>query len=426
MNESFLHFIWQHQYYAIAGLTTTDGHSVIVRFPGVYNQNAGPDFLHARIQLDKIEWNGAIEIHIKALDYLAHGHQHDPAYDQVILHVVWKNNGAVRRTDGTIIPAVELSERVNKDLLNRYQILSQSLSRIPCQPARRFIPEDYHVQMMEQAGTLRLEEKSQRVLTLHEECNNNWNETAYRLLASNFGMKVNAHLFLRVAAALPLRILQRYANDLTDLESMLFGVSGLLEGLVSGDNYVQELIDRFRHLRRKFEFNPAVNSWEWKYHRMRPGNFPTLRLAQLAALLQQSDGIFTRLIQVSSTDEIQDWLKVQPSSYWLNHYDFDKAVSSGKCGGLGKEFIDHILINVSAPLAAAYAKWSQDELLLRGAVGLLKKLPAESNKMIRVWLDAGFAPQDAYQSQALIYQLQNNCHQRRCLQCLIGTKILSR
>ena len=426
MNESFLHYVWQHQYYALAGLSTEDGRSVTVRFPGVFNQNAGPDFLHARIIIGEIEWNGAVEIHVDAADYYNHGHHKDMVYDQVILHVVWKNNRQIFRTDGTPIPAIELHQRVSRDLLNSYELLAHTINRIPCRSAVNQVPQEIISQMMNHAAEHRLEVKANRVLELHKAADNNWNEAAYRLLASCFGMKINSELFMRVSEALPLRVLQRYANDLTDLESMLFGVAGLLEGLGCHDNYTSELTDRFRHLRRKFELNVVVNSWDWKYHRMRPGNFPTQRLAQLAALLKTSDGIFTRLLQIENFKECEAWLKIQTSDYWVTHYDFGKIKSGSNSGVVGDDFIAHILINVCAPLVAAYAKWTHDELLLERAVRLLKKLPAESNKLIRAWADLGIVPVNAYQSQALIHQMQSNCRQRQCLECMVGTKILQR
>jgi hypothetical protein len=423
MKESFLHYVWQHQYYQLAGLKTTDNRQVVVRFPGVYNQNSGPDFLHARIRIDDMEWTGAIEIHVNASDYQCHGHQRDPAYNQVMLHVVWRNNQAIHRKDGTLIPAIELHNRINTDLLNRYHVIMQGMHRIPCHTGLKKISKDYTERMIGQSGVERLSVKVLRVEKIYRETNGDWNETAYRMLASNFGMKVNAELFLRLAELLPLRILRRYINSLPDLEALLFGTSGLLKGLAVEDLYVNELMDRFAHLARKFDLHTGVEAWLWKFHRMRPGNFPTIRLAQLAALLQKSDGIFSRLVDLTDIRSATAWMKVDPSPYWKHHYDFGKSVK-GSYGNIGNDLIVHLMINVSAPLVAAYSRRSGSAEQLTQAVDMLKKLPAEANKLIRAWESVGVKPVNAFESQGLIHQVQHHCHARNCLNCVVGTRIL--
>ncbi|MFM9076041.1 MAG: DUF2851 family protein, partial [Bacteroidota bacterium] len=231
MKESFLHFIWQYRRFNPAGLTTTAGEEVTIIEPGIYNADAGPDFLHARIRLGAVEWAGAVEIHVRSSDYRRHGHRLDPSYGPVILHVVWQEDERIRHPDGTVIPALELSMRVEPNLLRTYRVLSESAQLLPCHRSLNSLSSNRWRELLHGALVRRLDQQANRVLLMREASNNDWNETFYRLLARSVGLKVNAEAFLRLAELLPLRVLLRHADRQDRLEALLFGTGGFLSGL---------------------------------------------------------------------------------------------------------------------------------------------------------------------------------------------------
>ncbi len=219
MNESFLHYLWQFQYFEKKDLLSSDGEPITVLKTGMLNSNAGPDFFNAKIKIGELEWVGNVEIHIKSSDWYAHHHEKDSAYNNVILHVVWDNDKPVAR-NGTSIPTLELKNRVDPSLLHEYKRLINSSSSIACQKNFPHVDELIKLSMLDKALMQRLETKANQVNELLKFNNNDWEDTTYQLLAKNFGFKVNADPFFHLSKSLPYKNIQKQ-NGLLQVEALL-------------------------------------------------------------------------------------------------------------------------------------------------------------------------------------------------------------
>jgi hypothetical protein len=424
MSESFLHYLWEFQYFTKIDLQTTDGERVVVFHPGHRNTHAGPDFQNARILIGDMEWVGTVEIHINASGWWEHKHDVDLAYENVVLHVVWKSDRPVKRSDGTMLPTLELKNRVDESLLLSYKRLINSPTDIPCYASFNDIAELTKISMLDKALFHRLETKAASVTNLLQRNNNDWEETCYQLLAKNFGFKVNAEPFLQLAQGLPYRVIMKQADQLIQVEAMLFGQAGFLEGKADTDDYHTLLRREYTLLSRKFNLQPTqLNKSQWKFLRLRPANFATVRLAQFAALLQGRKNLFSQLIGIDSFKTLREIFSVLQSEYWQSHYRFGKPVEEA-VPALGDASIENIAINTVAPLLVAYGKAKDENGFIDQAVTILQQIHAESNKITRQWVAMGVPIKTAFDSQALIELYNNFCLRRRCLDCNIGASLL--
>ncbi len=422
MNESFLHYIWQFQYFEKNDLLTSEGETISILKTGFLNTNAGPDFTDAKIRINGIEWAGTVEIHIKSSDWNLHQHQTDAAYENVVLHVVWENDKPVSRKDKTLIPTLELKDRVDKTIIGDYKKLINSPSVIACEKSFPKTNEVVKLSMLDKALMQRLESKAHRV---EEQLNFNkgdWDETAYQLLARNFGFNVNADPFFQLARSLPFKIIQKQ-SDLLQVEALLFGNAGMLLTKTK-DSYITQLFREYQLLAQKYGLqNAALNSSQWRFLRLRPANFPTLRISQFSAFLFTTKNIFSNLISLDSFAALEKLFLSGQSEYWKTHFHFGKK-AKGKVAGIGNSSIQNIVINTIAPLLVAYGKYKDDQLFVDRALDLLQQLPAEQNKITRTWTVLGMKVTTAFDSQALIELHNNFCQKRFCLNCNIGVSIL--
>ena len=423
MSESFLHYIWQFQYFDKSDLVTTEGEELQVFNPGNRNGHAGPDFFNARVKIGNMEWVGSAEIHINASGWSEHKHDADPAYENVVLHVVWKNDKPVKRNDNTLIPTLELKNRVDEKLLLGYKKLINSPEPIPCSLSFASVNDLIKLSMLDKALLQRLEAKAEMVSGMLQRNNNDWEETLYQLLCKNFGFKVNAEPFLQLAKALPYKILLKHADKLLQLEAFLFGQAGFLEGS-NEDEYYQLLKREYSLLSQKYQLaEKALSKAQWRFLRLRPANFPTIRLAQLAMLIHQQKNIFSKIIEIDSPKALKAIFGIKQSDYWLNHFQFFKKAKED-VAPLGETSIDNILINTVVPLLAAYSKTKDDQVLLDRAVDILQNLSAEANTIPRQWTSVGLKSKTAFDSQALIELCNNYCLKRKCLECNIGSSLV--
>lgn len=423
LNESFIHYLWQHQYFNHHNLKTTAGEEVHVFHPGNYNRNAGPDFLESKIKIAEMEWAGSVEIHMKSSDFNHHNHQVDLAYNNVVLHVVWQNDKEVKREDGTIIPTLELRSRVDESLIKEYKKLVNSGFQIPCTNSFSRIKPLTIVSMIEQAAVQRLYSKAMVVQQMYKANTGDWEETFFQVLARNFGFKVNAEAFLSLAKSIPLKTIRKISNDRFKVEALLFGGAGFLESR-GGDDYYLHLQKEFNHLARKFDLgNNTMNKAQWKFLRLRPANFPTLRLAQLAGILHESISIFERVIDSTDINAVRKIFDSLPSTYWLTHYSFGKT-SKKDHGKVGDDSVDNIIINSVVPTLAAYAIEKDDDRCFNRAQQFLERIKPEMNSIIRVWQNLGVSVTSAFDSQGLIEQMNSNCMRRNCLNCSVGNYLL--
>ena len=425
VTEELLYFIWQFQYAATEALTTTDGEAVEVLHPGFRNYNAGPDFLNARLLIGGVEWVGTVEAHVKTSDWLAHRHQGDRAYDNVILHIVWHHDSPVPRPDGTALPTLALAPFTSGTLLTKYQDLTQGTDSIPCAGQFRMVKPLRQTAMLDTALLQRLERKADAVKAVYEASGQDWEETAYRLLATYLGSKVNAGPMEQLARTLSLRTLQKHRNNLTQLEALLFGTAGLLpEPDETDTEYLTTLRREYQFLAAKYRLaDKQLPAHIWKWGKLRPAGFPTMRLAQLARLIQEHGSLFSVLIGTDDAPVLLKALHITPSAYWQTHYRFGK-VANKVSSTLGEATAEGLLVNTAAPLLAAYAKHKDVPDLVDRAVSLLEQLPAEDNRITRLWDEIGLNVRNAFDSQASIELYNEFCTQKRCLSCQIGIALV--
>jgi hypothetical protein len=423
MQEAFLHYLWQYQYFDKSDLRTVGGETLQVLHPGFLNRNAGPDFSNARIRIGDMSWVGTVEVHIRSSDWIAHRHSLDDSYESVILHVVWEDDKPVIHDDGTVLPAIELRGRVSDELMVRYRKLVDSGFDIPCSSQLHTIPGLVRNNMLDRTVVERLEIKAHEVTQILEHNSGDWEETAYQLLARNFGFKVNADPFLQLARSLPYKFLRKHADHPVQVEAMLFGVAGFLVER-SGLEYHRILRREYGVLRGKYRLERAeLNTSQWKFMRLRPANFPSLRLAQFAALVTGRMNMFSNLIATSDLTALSDWLKVGQSEFWTNHYSF-KRRKKETVWSMGKSSIENVAINTLIPLLVAYGKSRDEHSYVERAEALLQQVSAEENRITRIWSDAGWEVKNAFDSQALIQLFNSYCTPRQCLNCSIGAALL--
>ncbi len=426
MREDFLHYVWQHQYFDKADLRTTAGEEVTVLKPGLRNADAGPDFLNARLRLGAVEWNGAVEIHLRASDWARHRHQTDAKYDQVILHVVGSADAEVARTNGSLIPALTLESRIAPELLARYEalLLAPPAATLPCGPLLREVPELAKIMMMERAMLERVEQKADAIAALHQHLADDWEATAYHTLCAAFGFQKNTEPLARLAKALPLNILRRHRHDQRQLEALLFGQAGFLveNEETAADDYIRDLRQEHEFLRHKYGLGAAALAvHEWNYLRLRPANFPPVRLGQLVGLLHARPALFEALLTAQSVRALTDFFRAPAPAYWRQHF---RPGRPGKVPGLGQSSIELLIINTVVPLRVAYARHTGQPALVESAVALLNELPAEHNQFTDLYAALGFENRTAADSQGLLALNKGYCLPRRCLHCAIGTRLV--
>ena len=422
MSEDFLHYIWKHRLFDKNNLETTGGEKIIVEHPGTYNTDAGPDFFNARIKIGNTLWAGNVEIHLRSSDWSKHFHQKDKAYDNVILHVVAEDDEEIKHKNKTLFPTLELKDCFDKTYFLNYERLVTSRNRIPCEKQISSVKSFTVDHWLERMLIERLERKSKDIFATLEQNKNNWEETFYFLLAKNFGFKVNAQPFEELARAVPLTALAKHKNDLMQIEAMLFGQAGMLDKRFS-DEYPAALKKEFIFLKSKFRFENRVSA-PWKFLRLRPANFPTIRIAQFGQLIQRSSHLFSKILECTTTKQIKKLFTVSVSDYWKSHFMFEKK-SPVHEKHLGDSAIENIIINTAAPILFAYGMNRNDESLKERSMKFLEQLAPEKNSIIAKWESIGVEADCSLRSQALLELFNEYCSRKKCLTCGIGNKLIS-
>ena len=421
MREDFLHYLWRLKKFDLSQLTTTQNKKIQILNFGIHNHDAGPDFSDALIQIGNTLWAGNVEMHLKSSDWKAHQHHKDAAYGNVILHVVYEEDQTIFRTSGEPIPCLELKHRIPSKLTKNYSRLAQNEHWIPCQNYLHKVNEITKYIFLDNVFVERLAEKTQIMATKLHENKGDWELSFYHFLAKSFGMKVNAIPFEQLAKQMPLNILTKHKGNLFQIEALLFGQAGLLT-TVFNDSYPRKLQKEYNFLQKKYHLVP-LNKSSWKFMRMRPANFPTIRIAQFAQLIWQSTSLFSKIIVAENIREIENVFQIKLSNYWLDHYRFDKA-SIRRKKTLGKSSIQHLIINTIIPFLFYYGQQKDKAVYKEKALQFLEVLAPEKNKPLKKWENLGFKAMSAYQSQALLQLKKNYCNQQKCMQCAIGNSIL--
>lgn len=425
MKEEFLHYLWKYRLYNPDKLFDKDGNKITVLNPGEYNRDSGPDFFNARVSIEGTIWAGNVEIHTKSSFFDIHGHQNDAAYNNVILHVVADNDKSVYNARGeeVLTAAIEF----DPSLYEKYVSLINNPYIIACQNEIKKIDSILIRHWLNSLVIERLQNKSELILKIFSETGNDWEETFYRLITRYFGFRVNTEPFELLANALPFRIIRKHADNRFQIEALLFGTAGMLEeGLFKealSDEYYRDLIKEYRILSAKYTLQP-IHGWQWKFSRLRPSNFPTVRISQLAAMLSDAGGLFSKVLEATEIRQLKEVFEVTASHYWDNHFVFGKK-SKIFLKSSGSQATDILLINAVIPVIFVYGQSRDFQDICERALSFLESIHAEQNTIITEWKTAGIVPESAYYSQALIQLRNEYCRKRKCLDCRIGTKLIS-
>ncbi len=422
--EDFLHFIWQFRLYDQQTLTGTMGEAISVLNCGFPHQDAGPDFANAKLIIGDATWAGNVEIHLKSSDWLLHKHQNDESYDNVILHVVYEDDSPIHRHDGSLLPTLVLKGRITTELVDKYEQLFFNVNDFPCQPQIGTIDNFVIENFLTRVAIERLAQKSGEVFERLAAMNGNWDETFYHFMAKSFGFKVNALPMQMLAQSLPQQLFAKHKDKALEIEALIFGQAGFLNQHFH-DTYPKQLKITYQFLRKKYQLQPLDVS-VWKFLRMRPQNFPTLRLAQFAALIVASNHLFSKVLAVKEVKDLRELFEYLPvSQFWETHFHFNKEAESVS-PQLGKSSIDNILINTVSLFLFAYGEYTAQHNYKTRAVQLLESIAAEKNVIVKQYTDAGVLVKNAYQTQALLQLRKVYCNEKQCLHCGVGLKLLKK
>ncbi len=423
MQEDFLHYLWRCQKFNVIDFYSTNGDPIQVVKTGIHNQDAsGPDFFNAQIRIDQQLWAGNIEVHIKSSDWYVHHHETNKAYDNVILHVVWEHDTDVFRKDNSGITTLELKQYVNKEVLDSYyKLFSKHQKWINCESHFHEVDDFIVNNWLERLFFERLERKSKEIEILLKQSANDWEAVLFKMLTKNFGLKLNGDAFLSVANAIDFSIFRKHQNNLLQLEALLFGQSGLLDIDVE-EVYVSELQNEYKFLANKYQLS-SIGVLPIQFFRLRPNNFPTIRLAQLASLYHKEQSLFSKIINAKNVNDLYELFKVTASPFWETHYTFLKLSKKSK-KQLTKSFTDLLIINTIVPLKFCYATYSgnyENEIL----VAIMKQLQSEKNSIIDKFNALKPISNSAFCSQALLQLKNNYCTKNKCLDCAIGNTLIA-
>jgi len=420
MKEDFLHYVWKFRKFDYSDLQTSNNQSILVIHPGQYLKLAGPDFFNAQLVIGTQKWAGNIEIHIKSSDWYLHQHEKDPTYENVILHVVWEHDAEIFRSDNTTIPVLEIKRYISKETLSNYESLIFPKSWIYCE--RQLASIDFFIlgNWLERLFFERLENKSHTIISLLQQTGNDWEAVLFCLMAKNFGLNTNGDAFLKIALGIPFSVIRKENFELENIEALLFGQSGLLDG-EKEDQYFKQLRKQFDYLSYKYQLEQAALE-PLQFFKHRPDNFPTIRLSQLANLYSGRQNLFSNIVHSDDVRKLYEILKISVSPYWQTHYQFDRE-SPKKTKMLSVAFADLIIINTILPIRFAYAK-SLGKEISEDSVEMLRHISAEKNAVIEKFSQFGIKAKNAFESQALLQLKSAYCDHSKCLDCAIGNLLL--
>lgn len=429
--EQLLHYTWKHKLYPLKELTTSDGQRVEIVDPGLHNRNAGPDFFNAKIRIGSTMWVGNVEIHDKSSDWYQHGHDKDSRYDNVVLHVAAELDTEVMKSNGEYVPQLQLS--VPDDVLTHYDELQKTDEYPPCYKVIPDLSALIIHSWMAALQTERLEQKTEAIRKRAELCNGSWEDAYFVTLARNYGFGINGEVFEQWAYNIPLNAVAHHRDDLFQIEAIFMGQAGLLE-LDSipeyyqkdalNDGYFAKLRNEYQYLAHKFSMKP-IDFKLWRFLRLRPQNFPHIRISQLANLYYQQKAGLSQLMECETLDELKNVLKSQVTPYWETHYTFGSTSPKNE-KHLSYGSINLLMINTAIPMLFAYGRHTSKEVLCDRAFDFLEQLKAENNHIIRMWQQVGLPVKTAGDSQALIQLKKEYCDKKECLRCRFGYEYLRR
>ena len=422
MREDYLHYLWQFQKFNNLNLKTVDGSAVRVISPGSHNDLSGPDFFNSRLIIAEQQWAGNVEIHLRSSDWYMHGHETDPAYDNVILHVVWVHDVEIFRKDNSPLAVIELKDLVSSESLQSYEDLfaDNSFKWINCQEDFAQVDEFLLNNWLERLFVERLEKRSELIEELLLRAVGDWEAVLFQMLAKNFGLNVNGEAFLSIATSIPFTATRKM--NLLQLEALLLGQAGLLDGSHE-EPYFINLKEEYLFLKHKLKLS-SKGVLPVKYFRLRPDNFPEIRLAQLAAVYHKQKSLFSSLQKCRNAQEVYNLFDTDVSEFWNTHYTFARSHSHRK-KKLSFKFLDLLIINTVVPVQFSYLK-SKGKEGFEKIFPLIGSIPSEENEIINKFLSLRPAvARTAMESQALLQLKKEYCDKKACLNCAVGLKILN-
>lgn len=423
MDEALLQYLWKYKLFALKEYLTTDGQSIDIVDVGVENKNSGPDFENVKIKIGNTLWVGAVEIHLKSSDWLKHGHTSDKIYDNVILHVVYENDVLIKDSRGRNVPTFEVKNLIDKSLIDKYKYYLNSSQTIVCNQSLSSIER---LQVMAWLERLLIERLERRINMIESQLQINIahkKEVFYHILAKAFGFKTNAQPMQLLAQSIPLSVLAKHKDNLLQIEAILFGQAGFLDEHYE-DEYPKMLQKEYQFLKHKFNLQSLCDISMWKFARMYPTGFPTIRIAQFANLVYKSKSLLSKVLEIQNIHQLIALFSVEASTYWDTHYRFDVLSMAKRKKILGEQSIYSLIINIILPFMFASSYW-EDNLELRTKVfDFYAQIPIENNAIVRRFKSLSPQLNSAMHSQALIELYQNYCLEKRCLQCNFGIQLL--
>ncbi len=425
MKEDFVHYLWKHRLVGGKSLFTTDGSPLEIIYPGHENMDAGPDFLAARIRIDGTMWAGNVEIHVLSSSWYAHGHHKDASYDNIILHVAYECDKEVLKNNGDPIPHLEMRKYCNPRLESRYLMLMQNRTVIPCAKLLGNVNDFTFRHWLCRLLICRLERKASEAHQFLHYFGNNWEHLCLFLVARYLGGKANAGTFGLLIQRTPFIVLMKNHDNVLVLEALLFGQAGLLEKPFR-ESYPLQLKSEYQYLKKKYELPEKMETHLWKYARMRPANFPDVRIAQLASMVHVNQGqLFQKMLALRDKDKLYAMMRPTGNAYWSTHYRLDsKSIKNGI--KIGAAAMYTVLINVLVPLFFLYGKERDKQCLVDRALDVLADIPGEENRITKIWKQLGKTPYHAGESQGMIELYKHYCIPKSCLKCNAGHQILKR
>ncbi len=414
-----MQYVWQHRLWLQSDMHTVDGRPIQVIDPGQLNNDAGPDFFNAKIIIDGHLWAGNVEIHVKASDWHRHNHDGNPAYDSVVLHVVDNDDAVIRRSNGEIIPQTVMPCSPDFHLYYR-NLTSGPAHMLSCAGHLADMPPIHLTDWISALGHERMYDKADRILSLVERLQGDFETACYVTVARALGFGTNAEPMERLALSLPLQFIGKHSDSLTAIEALLFGQASLLDN--AGDRYADTLRREYDFLSKKFGLRrPEIL---WKMSKMRPANFPHRRIALLASMLHGGFRMLSDILAVRNYDDARNLFTPQLTGYWSTRYHFGDS-SGREINALSASSLTGLIINAVIPLQIAYSESHGCREPGISAIELLQSLPAENNTIIRLFADGGIHARNAFESQALIQLRRAYCEPRKCLYCRIGHRMLA-
>ncbi|PKP13845.1 MAG: DUF2851 domain-containing protein [Bacteroidetes bacterium HGW-Bacteroidetes-3] len=422
MKENLLHFVWKLKLFSATQLKATNGEIIEIISAGTANFNSGPDFLNAKLVINNQLWAGNVEIHVDSSDWYAHNHEIDENYDSVILHVVWEHTVDVFRKTNQPIATLALKNYISKDLLNNYrQLFSKNKNWINCEKDIASIDSFILTNWIERLYVERLEKKSDQIQNVLTNLNNNWEAALFVLLAKNFGLKINSEAFMNFANSFDFSIVRKVSNNLEQLEALFFGQAGMLFKNYESE-YYKKLKKEYSFLQVKFQLSP-ISIGQVQFFRLRPNNFPTIRLSQLAMVYHRHQNLFSKIMEMETIKEFYDLIDAATSVFWETHYTFE-TTSKKSVKKITKPFVDLLLINTIIPMKFLYLK-SLGKNDLSASLIIIAQIKPEKNETVSKFNELNIKSKTAFETQALLQLKNEYCNKQLCLSCAVGKELIS-